>query len=156
MINSSPLINFLCGSFLVVFIIIFLMGVTQARAGMVQWMALLLASIITFICLGATYYHLPAFAKIPWLGWLYITNSTLTFFVYGYDKRGGQTDTWRIRERALHTLEFLGGWPGALMGSRYFHHKTNWQHKRGFLLMRVFIIVLHGLLWFGWYFVTYK
>lgn len=50
--------------------------------------------------------------------------SGMTFILYGYDKMQARNLEWRVKEATLHTLEFLGGWPGALAGQHYFQHKT--------------------------------
>lgn len=48
----------------------------------------------------------------------------VTFMAYGFDKRAAIKGNRRIPEMHLHTLEFLGGWPGAFIGQRVFRHKT--------------------------------
>lgn len=55
--------------------------------------------------------------------------SGITFLFYGYDKMQARNLEWRVKETTLHTLELLGGWPGALVGQHYFQHKTR---KRAF------------------------
>lgn len=47
-----------------------------------------------------------------------------TMVAYYVDKRAAIRHTWRVPENTLHTLEFLGGWPGALMAQKLFRHKT--------------------------------
>ena len=47
-----------------------------------------------------------------------------TFIAYGVDKKAAQTNQWRVPEKDLHMLEFLGGWVGAWIGQHFFHHKT--------------------------------
>ena len=54
--------------------------------------------------------------------------------------RGG----WRVREATLHTLALLGGVPGALVGSRVFHHKTR---KLRFRLVTWAIVLVHAAGW---------
>ncbi len=54
-----------------------------------------------------------------------------TFMAYGFDKRAAVKHQWRISEADLHALEFLGGWIGAFIGQKVFHHKTakkSFQH----------------------------
>ena len=53
----------------------------------------------------------------------YVLMSTLAFALYGVDKRRAARGAWRISEATLHTIELLGGWPGALLGQRMFRHK---------------------------------
>ena len=50
----------------------------------------------------------------------------LAFTLYGYDKLQAQNRDRRIPEKVLLTLSFLGG-IGALLGMRFFRHKT--RHK---------------------------
>lgn len=73
-------------------------------------------------------------------------SSVVTFSAYGIDKRAATKRRRRIPERTLHTMELLGGWPGALLGQRVFRHKT---HKTSYRLVLWGIIALH-LLAIGW------
>lgn len=50
--------------------------------------------------------------------------SSLTFFVYGFDKHAAETGRWRTQESTLHLLALLGGWPGAWCAQRLFRHKV--------------------------------
>jgi uncharacterized membrane protein YsdA (DUF1294 family) len=47
-----------------------------------------------------------------------------TMVVYGVDKRRANLEGQRIPERTLHILSLLGGWPGAILGQKFFRHKT--------------------------------
>ena len=47
-----------------------------------------------------------------------------TMVAYYVDKRAAIRHAWRVPENTLHTLEFLGGWLGALMAQKLFRHKT--------------------------------
>ena len=46
-----------------------------------------------------------------------------TFIAYGIDKKAAIKKSWRVPEKDLHTLEFLGGWIGAFAGQKLFRHK---------------------------------
>jgi uncharacterized membrane protein YsdA (DUF1294 family) len=75
------------------------------------------------------------------------------FVAYGWDKRQATRQKRRISERYLQTLAALGGWPGAILGSRYFRHKTQ---KLAFRVVLAAITVGHLTLavsW-GWYLQT--
>ncbi|MEE2785817.1 MAG: DUF1294 domain-containing protein [Myxococcota bacterium] len=48
---------------------------------------------------------------------------TLTLCLFGLDKGAAMLGKRRIRESTLHRLEYLGGWPGALIAMRLFNHK---------------------------------
>lgn len=82
------------------------------------------------------------YAKIlaPFLLLLYVGFSALTFFLYWYDKRKARKDEWRIAENTLHSFSLMGGWPGALLAQRFFHHKSR---KRSFQLIFIMTITLN-------------
>jgi len=40
------------------------------------------------------------------------------------DKRAARRGTWRTRERTLHVIDLLGGWPGGVATRRLIRHKT--------------------------------
>lgn len=74
----------------------------------------------------------------------------VTFIAYGADKRAAQKHQWRVPEAHLHELEFLGGWIGAFIGQRFFHHKTakkSFQHMYLLMILLeiafVYIIIKH-------------
>ena len=67
--------------------------------------------------------------------------SPICFVLYWLDKRRAIKQQVRISERTLHVAAFVGGWPGALLGQRVFHHKTQ---KRTFQLVFWLIVALHG------------
>jgi uncharacterized membrane protein YsdA (DUF1294 family) len=79
-----------------------------------------------------------------WLSTWYLTISLITFGVYGVDKRKAQLARWRIKENTLHLLELLGGWPGAFVAQRYFHHKSR---KTSFQVVFWAIVTLHIAVW---------
>ena len=64
-----------------------------------------------------------------------------TFTAYGADKRAAERGEWRVPEMQLHALEFLGGWPGAFIAQKFFHHKTK---KRSFQAMFWLMLVFEG------------
>jgi uncharacterized membrane protein YsdA (DUF1294 family)/cold shock CspA family protein len=55
---------------------------------------------------------------------LYLGASGITFLVYAIDKAAARHDRWRTRERTLHLLSLIGGWPGALAAQRLLRHKS--------------------------------
>ena len=64
--------------------------------------------------------------------------NVVTFIAYGVDKRAAMRHGWRVSENNLHTLEFLGGWPGAWLAQKFFHHKTAKQsYQRMYKVMIV-------------------
>lgn len=67
--------------------------------------------------------------------------NAVAFIAYGVDKRAAQKGSWRIPEYDLHTLEFLGGWIGAFIGQKVFHHKSK---KKSYQIMFWLMLVLQG------------
>lgn len=67
----------------------------------------------------------------------------VTFIAYGIDKRAAKRGDWRVPEIRLHTLELLGGWPGAYLAQKFFHHKTKKKsYQSMFWLILAFQIIL--------------
>lgn len=60
-------------------------------------------------------------------GYLILMN-LIAFALYGIDKRRAKQGAWRISEYTLLLVALLGGSLGALLGMRYFHHKT--RHRK--------------------------
>jgi uncharacterized membrane protein YsdA (DUF1294 family) len=54
----------------------------------------------------------------------------VTFLVYGFDKRQAKGQRTRVPENVLHIMALIGGTPGALLGQKLFHHKTQKQSFR--------------------------
>ena len=75
-----------------------------------------------------------------WIVAWYAFMSVITLAVYALDKSAARRDTRRIRERTLHTLELLGGWPGALAAQQLFRHK---RRKWSFFLVTWLIAAVH-------------
>ena len=73
-------------------------------------------------------------------GLYFIVINLLTFLLYGLDKYKAIRQEWRIPERALLLMAFVGWAFGALSAMRIFRHKTR---KGRFKLM----IPLFCLLW---------
>ena len=75
---------------------------------------------------------------------IYTLMSLFTVAVYLLDKRRAIHAARRIPERTLHTLELLGGWPGALVAQQVFRHKNR---KPRFFLVTWLIAALHAAVW---------
>lgn len=73
-------------------------------------------------------------------GLYFIVINLLTFLLYGLDKYKAIRREWRIPERVLLLMAFVGGAFGALSAMRIFRHKTR---KGRFKLM----VPLFCLLW---------
>ncbi|MEL7472166.1 MAG: DUF1294 domain-containing protein [Planctomycetota bacterium] len=55
---------------------------------------------------------------------IFLAPSVVSFAAYGLDKRAAIRGRRRIRERSLHLIDLIGGWPGGLAAQRVFRHKT--------------------------------
>jgi len=74
----------------------------------------------------------------------YALASLLTFSLFALDKRQAERGRRRIPESRLHTLEFLGGWPGALLAMQVLRHK---RRKPSYWLVTAAIAALHVAAW---------
>ncbi len=75
---------------------------------------------------------------------LYSTLSFVCFLVYSHDKQMSIRGGWRIQESSLHCLEFIGGWPGALIAQMIIGHKNS---KVTFQIIFWAIVLLHFIAW---------
>ncbi len=84
---------------------------------------------------------------MSWILGVYAVMSGLTLIAYGVDKGQARRHQGRIPELTLHLLALAGGWPGALLGQRWFRHKTR---KWGFQLLTWSIVLAHLGVWAAW------
>lgn len=56
--------------------------------------------------------------------------SLIAFIAYGADKKKAKKGLYRTREKTLLLLGFFFGAPGALIGMKFFHHKTKHWYFR--------------------------
>lgn len=68
--------------------------------------------------------------------------SVVTIGTNWQDKRSAKNGTWRIPERSLHLLEFLGGWPAAFLTQRILRHKTQ---KRSYRIVFASIVAVYQI-----------
>lgn len=113
------------------------------------WLAF--AMWMLYVAVARTGFELPAFFAIYLL--LTVVCSGVAFLLVAIDKRRAIKDQPRISERTLHLLAAAGGWPGAYLARRIFHHKTL---KVSFRAVSWVIIAVHALIiaygfWSGWY-----
>ena len=83
-------------------------------------------------------------------GWplaAYALASLFSFLQYWHDKNRAERGGWRTSENALHAVELLGGWPGALLAQQAFRHKTR---KVAYQAVFWGIVALHQALWSDW------
>ena len=75
-----------------------------------------------------------------------------TFIAYGVDKKAAINKAWRVPEKDLHSLEFLGGWIGAYAGQKFFRHKTakkSYQATYKLMIVLEFAVIFGLLKYFG-------
>ena len=75
---------------------------------------------------------------------VYGVMSVVAACALGVDKRAARRGGWRVRERTLHTLELLGGWPGSMVARPLLHHKTR---KGSYRLVFAGIVAAHLAAW---------
>ncbi len=78
-----------------------------------------------------------------YLIWYYAAANVLAFLLYGIDKVKAKAGAWRIPERTLLGVAFLGGAFGAFLGMQIFRHKT--KHAQ-FVILVPLCCVLHLVL----------
>lgn len=72
-----------------------------------------------------------------------IAINLLAFIAMWWDKHEAKRGDWRISEKALFILVFLGGGIGGILGMYVFRHKTKkWYFKYGFPIILILEIVL--------------
>ena len=75
----------------------------------------------------------------------FLTVNILSVLVCVYDKNSAKRGKWRVPEKTLFLLSFLGGAPFMFATMRIIHHKT--RHKR-FMLGLPLIIILQLAIFF--------
>lgn len=77
-----------------------------------------------------------------------ISINFVTFVAYGVDKRAARSGLWRIPENQLHSLEFMGGWCGAIIGQKFFRHKNKKRSYQSFFwaLLALEIFTIYAIL----------
>ena len=58
------------------------------------------------------------------LAGVYLLLGVTSYLMYGSDKAAAERGASRTPENNLHLVDFLGGWPGALIAQQKFRHKT--------------------------------
>lgn len=76
----------------------------------------------------------------------YAVASLVTALAFAVDKRRARLGRRRLSEASLHTLELLGGWPGALVAMQLVRHK---RRKPAYWLVTAAIAALHLAAWAG-------
>lgn len=82
-------------------------------------------------------------------GLYFIVINLLTFLLYGLDKYKAIRQEWRIPERALLLMAFVGGAFGAFSAMRIFRHKTRKERFRLMIPLFCFLwgyVIVHKVL----------
>lgn len=81
-------------------------------------------------------------------GYLTVMN-LLGFVIMGIDKQKAKQRAWRIQEKTLFAIAFLGGGIGSLCGMYFFRHKT--KHKKFLVLLPLaallYLLVILGCIY---------
>jgi uncharacterized membrane protein YsdA (DUF1294 family) len=78
-----------------------------------------------------------------------VSINLVTVLGYGWDKRQARYSQWRVPERTLHALAFMGGTLAAFGASKFFRHKTIKGQFRQMMWAVVVmqVMVVGGALW---------
>jgi len=82
---------------------------------------------------------------LAYLLWVVVC-SLVTFVLFGWDKRQAGLGRRRVPEATLWGCSTVGGWPGGLLASRQFRHKTQKQPFRFWIFFGVGLHVVSVLL----------
>ncbi len=63
-----------------------------------------------------------------------------SFILFFIDKQKAKRDRWRVQEKTLHTLSFMGGVLGSIAAMILFHHKTK---KPDFVIITIIALLLN-------------
>ena len=80
-----------------------------------------------------------------------ISINIVTFIGYGWDKRQAKYGLWRVPEKTLHALAFMGGTLAAFAASKFFRHKTiKGQFRQMMWAVVIIQVIVVGItLWLG-------
>ena len=75
--------------------------------------------------------------------------NVVTFALWGVDKWKASRGKWRVPEKILLQLAFVGGWPAAWIGAHHFRHKSSKLLFRRKLMVATLLnlAVVAGLIW---------
>ena len=71
---------------------------------------------------------------------IFIGTNAAAFIYYYIDKTRAIKQDWRIPESTLHFVSLVGGWGGAYIAQKLFHHKNK---KASFLLTYKLIVLIN-------------
>lgn len=79
-------------------------------------------------------------SKLKYVLIYFVCINFISFIVFFLDKEKAKRDRWRIQEKTLHTLSFLGGVVGSISAMTLFHHKTR---KKGFVAITLLALLFN-------------
>lgn len=75
----------------------------------------------------------------------FIAINLFGFFIMGYDKYKAKKNGWRVSEKTLFSIAFIGGALGISLGMRNFHHKSKKnQFKIGIPILFILNLAAYG------------
>lgn len=98
------------------------------------------------VALGALVAGWAAALIAPAIVIAYGALSCIAFMLYRHDKNAARAGRMRTRERTLHLIDLLGGWPGGLLAQDRVRHKTR---KAKFQVVFWVTVAINGAL-LGW------
>jgi len=72
--------------------------------------------------------------------------SLVSVAMHIWDKHQAVRGGWRVKEKTLHSIELIGGWPGAILITRSINHKVA---KPRYMWTLYSYAALHALGWFA-------
>ena len=70
----------------------------------------------------------------------FIIINLISFVLFFIDKQKAKKDKWRIQEKTLHSMSFLGGVFGSIAAMLIFHHKTK---KTVFIVITIAALIFN-------------
>lgn len=81
--------------------------------------------------------------NIKYIMYYLLIINIISFVLFFIDKQKAKKDKWRIKERTLHLMGFLGGIIGSIAAMILFHHKTK---KPKFIIITIIALLFNAFL----------
>jgi uncharacterized membrane protein YsdA (DUF1294 family)/cold shock CspA family protein len=114
-------------------------------AGVGLGFSILICSWIAALWFGVVERRLPG-----WTPLVAIALNSGVFCAYWLDKYAAQKNQWRTKERTLHIMALLGGWPGAGLAQQILRHKSRKESFRQSFQLTVIAHWAALLAWLFW------
>lgn len=86
--------------------------------------------------------------KLKYFLLYFIIINLISFILFFIDKQKAKKDRWRIQEKTLHAMSFLGGVFGSIASMIIFHHKTK---KTVFVVITIAALVFNVFVYYKLY-----